>query len=67
MSVPRGVSVLVGASPTWVRVNRPPNTKSHTAFGNKYCDAGKREVSGYNASECIEPRNSSNVRGLYCS
>ena len=29
MSAPRSVAVLVGESPTWVKVSHQPNTKFH--------------------------------------
>jgi len=55
--VPRGVLALASASLAWVEVSHQPSTKSHIWLGNGPCDAGRREVSGCNASECIEPRN----------
>ncbi|MDI6886932.1 MAG: hypothetical protein QMD22_11475, partial [archaeon] len=68
MSAPRSVLALASASLVRVKVSHQPSTKSHVWFGNELCDAGRREVSGFNASECIEPRNLTTCRcGRYCS
>ena len=44
-------------SPAWVTVSNQPNIQSRARGGNKPREAGRREVSGSNASEGIEPRN----------
>ena len=48
------VLVLTSASLVWAKVSHQSGTESHTRGGNKPCEAVKREVSGYNASEGIE-------------
>ena len=40
---------------------------SRTVECGEPCEAGRREVSGYNASEGIEPRNNHRVGGRHCS
>jgi len=50
------VAVGRAGSPVWVKVSDQPNIQSRTRGGNKPREAGRREVSGYNASEGIEPR-----------
>ena len=55
--------VLTSASLVWVKVSHQPSTKSHAWGGNELCEAGRREVSGCNESECIEPRNNHRLGG----
>ena len=61
------VLVLTSASLVWTKVSHQSSTESHTRGGNKPCEAVRREVSGYNASEGIEPRNNQRVGGRPCS
>ena len=61
------VLVLTSASLVWAKVSHQSSTESHTRGGNEPCEAGRREVSGYNASEGIEPRNNHRVGGRHCS
>jgi hypothetical protein len=44
-------------SPFWAKGSRQPNTESHIQGGNDLNEAGRREASGHNASEGMEPRN----------
>ena len=50
----------------WAKVSHQSSTESHARGGNKPCEAVRREVSGYNASEGIEPRNNQRVGGRSC-
>lgn len=59
--------VLASESLVWVKVSHQPSTKSHAQGGNKLGEAGRREVSGCNVSEGIEPRNYYGVGGRCCS
>ena len=61
------VLVLTSASLVWTKASHQSSTESHTRGGNEPCEAGRREVSGYNASEGIEPRNNHRVGGRHCS
>ena len=61
------VLVLASVSLVWVKASHQSSTKSHAWGGNEPCEAGRREVSGYNASEGIEPRNNQRVGGRPCS
>lgn len=56
---------LAGESPAWVKASRQPSTESHVHVGNEVYEAGRREVSGFNAEmrEGIEPRNIDRVGG----
>ena len=70
MSAPRSVLSVDGESPSWAKGSYQPNTKSHVQGGNELNEAGppavrragRREASGRNASEGIEPRNLSSCR-----
>jgi len=55
--------VLTSASLVWAKVSHQPSTKSHAQGDNELCEAGRREVSGRNESECIEPRNNQRLGG----
>jgi len=48
---------LDGGSSSWAKVSHQPNTNSHVQGGNDLNEAERREASGHNASEGIEPRN----------
>ncbi len=58
----------IGESPIRVKVSHHPVTEFCMAGGNKCHEARRREISGRNASEGIEPRNETNVwRSRYSS
>ena len=61
------VLVLTSASLVWAKASHQSSTESHAWGGNEPCEAGRREVSGNNASEGIEPRNNHRVGGRHCS
>jgi len=66
MSAPRSVAIPTSESLVWVRVSHQPSTKPHAWNGNRPCEAGVREVSGFNVSECIQPRNITLSRKSRC-
>jgi hypothetical protein len=66
MSAPRSGTTPTSESLVWVTGSLRPSTKSHAGNGNRPCEAGRREVSGFNVSECIEPRNLTTSRKSRC-
>lgn len=48
---------LTGGSPGRVKDSLQPDTETRIVCGNKYNEAGRKDVSDRNASEGIEPRN----------
>jgi hypothetical protein len=58
----QSVLFLDGGSPSWAKGSHQPNTESHVQGGNDLNEAGRREASGHNASEGMEPRNLSTFR-----
>ncbi len=61
----KSLSILAGVSPAWAKASHQPGTKSRMQGGNELHEAGRREVSGFNASEGIEPRNHYRSRGRH--
>ena len=66
MRAPRSGTIPTSESLVWVTGSLRPSTKPHAGNGNRPCEAGEREVSGFNVSECIEPRNITVSRKSRC-
>ena len=57
------VQSTVGENPTYVKANHQHRTNYYIIRGDKYSEVNRKDISGCNASECIEPRNTEDYRG----
>jgi hypothetical protein len=47
----------MGANPICIKVSHQCGSKQYSCVGNQTTEATASDISGYNESECIEPRN----------